>query len=195
MNAADPKGLWSAEAHEFLMRSALSDLLSEKELKTVIASSVWLDYVTQGNGSSYKHSMRSMGEGQNAALVKRDKFIKGRLGTARWYSKSKKFRNYSLKMFGEAIHPLMDSTSPAHVTKTELPKGWNIFKFWKHGKREGESENLEDLTPEVIEKSNTLIRNAFKEVFGNAGTKGIMKTQPCIASHIRTGNGSICKSN
>ena len=60
---------------------------------------------------------------------------------------------------GEALHPIMDSTTPMH-------QGWQVWNPYstqgvKHGNAHGSKEGVKDLTPELLHKNIDLIHKAL----------------------------------
>ena len=110
----DPTGLWSAAAHDYIIDVSLLGVASKNDISTIKAASRAFDATTQGVEQAHMHSMTPPGFTPAKAIAKRDRFIEAKLIEARDFEQAGD-RTAALRAFGEAIHPIMDSSSPLHV--------------------------------------------------------------------------------
>ena len=107
-NFIDPDGEWPTRIHNRILREAFAGILTVRQIAVLQAASKFVDR-DQSAGGSFKHAMRSS-ESIGDAKQKMGEFIE---------TKKKEFvmKNGDEALFslGEALHPVMDSTSPAHV--------------------------------------------------------------------------------
>ena len=67
---------------------------------------------------------------------------------------------------GEALHPIMDSSSPMHTDSSGNPKEWNPWNPWGHSPNDSiGSERKQDITPAVYTDQDKRIKDAFDKVF------------------------------
>ena len=174
INFVDTNGLWSPGAHDLILDMTFGILESIGRIPTgttaaLQASSRKLDESNQGTQYAHIHSMRQVGESQAKAIAKRDAFIAQKLSCAR------KLRLLgdklgSLENLGEALHALMDSTSPLHVNPTTgevYPyKADDPFTYYNHSPNDyygGETVN--EVTSRILEVNSTLLFQAYSQVF------------------------------
>jgi hypothetical protein len=158
--------LWSPEAHDRLIDAAFPDL--DPKLRDAIKEgSRFLDLSTQ-LGDPSLHAMRDAGETPEAARTRACAFIGDRIKKYRgtkdvpveW------IRRGAYEMLGAALHPVMDSTSPAH-------QGWQVWELhvadlWTpdapihfHGNNAKTQEDVNHLTPALIALTVKRIRAAL----------------------------------
>src|SRR5690606_41346498 len=78
------------------------------------------------------HSMAQTGQSPADARAARDSFVGNTMVAARAAADSGD-REGALKKFGEAMHPVMDSSSPMHTDANGNPKVWSgIGDAWGH---------------------------------------------------------------
>lgn len=129
------------------------------------AASRSFDKGTQGSDESYKHSMRRKDETPAAAIAARDKFVSERLNLAHkmWLGCH---REWALWFLGEAMHPVMDSSSPMHTDSKGNPKIWN--PLWPFGHSPNEhigSETWKQLTAAIYNSQDKLLMDMYRQVF------------------------------
>src|SRR6185503_8386557 len=96
----------------------------------------------------------------------RDQFINDTLERAR-NLQCQGDRTRALYFFGQAIHPIMDFSSPEHTDENGNPMLWNLSKFWGHGWTESplfSNEETGDLTEEIFRSQEKLIRDAYQSL-------------------------------
>lgn len=160
VNATDPLGLWSKEAHEAIIRAAFPSLPKQ-----------YLDQVMQGSadvdapanqipfiGDSYQHAMRDKGQSVENAKSKYCQFIQANFREFQLFkdNPNPKIRNRAYRRLGRALHPLMDSTSPAHAGFQE----WHLEDFLSHGGSSYSNEDLNTLPaylPATLNRINSLM--------------------------------------
>jgi hypothetical protein len=127
LNARDPAGLWSTKAHNQMVWNAFKDCkgVSKDDIYQMQLGSEWLDENTQGSEGSYMHSMSdgNGSEGPNLAKYERDRFVQQQMSNAQTVLNAGG-RSQAMFIFGVAMHPLMDMTSPAHTDAQGNPIPW-----------------------------------------------------------------------
>lgn len=175
-NASDPSGLWSTAAHDQMIWNALHPCgVSNADIWQIQQGSRWLDSNTQGSEWSYVHSMRDGNAGQGPAVAQqlRDQFIASQMHDAQEVLNAGG-RDQAMFIFGVAMHPVMDMTSPAHTDPQGNPIPWCGFAPWscsnlsQHGDSPWSIEDLNHLDshPETQELENFLIRNWYQTLTG-----------------------------
>jgi RHS repeat-associated protein len=121
---------WSPDGHDQMILNALGPCgVGRDVISKIQEASREFDKRTQAPGLSFMHSMRNgeqinpdgtKGQSAEEALEYRNMFIAGTLGAAQhaWNGGQ---TNNALDLFGQAIHPVMDSTSPYHTTNDGDP--------------------------------------------------------------------------
>ncbi|MCF8355202.1 MAG: RHS repeat-associated core domain-containing protein [Melioribacteraceae bacterium] len=163
INRYDPDGMWSEEVHNRLLEKAFKNILTSRQIKILQKASYDVDQ-DQSIYGSYKHSMRYFGQTvvnaeQMSEKFKRDKmqeFISNPDGDEALYA------------LGEAMHTIMDKTSPAH-------QGFQVWNGLKDFNSKYNpylmalallhvySERSSTLTPEIEEKTIELLRKYYEE--------------------------------
>jgi RHS repeat-associated protein len=164
LSFADPLGLWSTPAHNAIIQTAFPDLWV-LNIEAIEDGSASVDALfNQGSSTAYQHAMRA--PTQNPAEAKRlmCKFIKDNLQEYKRLMNSHDGRDEWLayQALGRALHPIMDSTSPAHI-------GWQVWdnpildpaEILQHGSLPSSIEDMKDLTPELMRENIQLIKNAM----------------------------------
>jgi uncharacterized protein RhaS with RHS repeats len=164
----DPDGRWSPQAHDKLLYNALVlKGLSTADIKKVQQSSRDFDTRTQAPEDSNKHSMAKEGQSGADALKGRDKFIGETMVAARKANETGD-RDKALKLFGEAMHPVMDSASPMHTTEDGKPREWTGMDTNAVGHSPTDwlgNETSSDITSDVTKSQNARIGAAYDWVF------------------------------
>jgi len=160
ITAIDPYGLWSAGAHHAIYDQAFPGL-DPRYLDAIKSGSDWVDYLYQFNGGSYRHAMSAPGQSPEEAKKATCKYIRENMAQFRHLQNATKLstRIAGYKALGAALHAITDSTSPAH-------DGWQPWNLWSnqwewHGDSGPSLESLDALTPELLQKSLDLVRDAM----------------------------------
>ena len=139
MNGMDPIGLWSTGAHNYFIDKVFSG--QADPIKDIIKEgSAYSDKMKfQGADYAFMHAMSSEKMDASASKLKMCAYIKEKMEEAN-DAKNKGSGNYWF-LLGMALHPVMDSTSPAH----EGYQSWGgIFKDGnKHGEMPGTLEGID----------------------------------------------------
>lgn len=164
---SDPLGLWSPDAHNDLINGAFPGL-SPNLLAKIRDGSAAVDALTNQFGDgSFTHGMRAPGQSIEDARRKACKFIRDNLAlyNALKNSPASKNRLSAYYALGQALHPVMDSTSPQH-------RGWQVWaphpgdvwnkqsQPWRHG--DNSPEDLAHLTPELKQLTIERMLDAVK---------------------------------
>lgn len=156
--------------------------MSNHDIWEIQKGSRWVDRLENQNPEmAYTHSMSNGKAGQSAedAIAQRDEFKKNALAMAQ--SEHKNGQEYgatdaAMEQFGVAMHPVMDSLSPAHVDDQGKPRPWggsqsngseHSLSVPFFGDRGG-IEKVSDLNnhPERQDSANKLIRAAYETMTG-----------------------------
>jgi hypothetical protein len=163
VNRIDSNGLWSPLAHDTFIEHALGRI-APNDVLAIQLGSRYLDETTQGTRFAHMHSLLRPGQDPSELIKERDKFIKDKLRQARCYAKEGD-RARALYALGEALHPLMDSISPAHIG----PREWNPlnpFRLWGHSPFEGIGmETAADILESDYQTMDSMIFDAYLSVF------------------------------
>ncbi len=125
VNSRDPFGLWPTWAHNRIIQEVFGSSLSAGDISAMQAGSKYADRAaTQGNGSTFVHSMLAPNESAAEMQKDRSAYISGKLRSARALLAADD-RTGAMFAFGEAIHPLMDATSPYHTDANGKPRTWD----------------------------------------------------------------------
>ena len=151
----DPYGLWSTEAHNAILQHAFGGL-DPQLLQYIEEGSASVDGIANQFGdSSYMHAMRAPGQTATDAKAKACRFIKDHLAIYNRYKSDPfpRMQQYAFQALGEAMHPVMDSTSPVH-------SGWQVWdplhnpsQIFQHGDMLGSGEMLGDLTDSLLQQT------------------------------------------
>lgn len=104
----DPDGRWSTEIHNKILTSAFKGLLSSHQIQILQAASAYVDR-DQSRESAFKHAMRSPFQSAEEAEKLMNQFLNEKVNEF-----IAKDGDEALSAIGEALHAIMDSTSPAH---------------------------------------------------------------------------------
>jgi hypothetical protein len=147
---------------------ALGTTLKKQYLKIVQKGSREFDEQTQAPALSHLHSMRQKGEEAAVALQKRDKFVEATLKNARSLARRGQCEA-ALKLLGEALHPLMDASSPPHRDADGNPAVWdtkNLKEVARHSPTEASGEETaRHLTQEILKAQRDIVQSAYNYVF------------------------------
>jgi hypothetical protein len=104
--------------------------------------------------------MRKPGESAAAAKGRMCKFVNGRLNDFRRFSGSQNplGQLFAYQMLGQAMHPIMDSTSPAHKGFQE----WHVSDSLSHGNFSLSIESEDHLTPMALDETVQLMNSVMK---------------------------------
>jgi RHS repeat-associated protein len=113
LGRVDPLGLWATSAHNYFIDKAFSDL--DPAIRDIIKDgSAYADSMKfQDDAHSYMHAMSSDSLNPAAAKSAMCKYIKDYMDKAE-DAKNNNDAHYWFYL-GMALHPVMDSTSPAHA--------------------------------------------------------------------------------
>lgn len=158
INKIDPTGLWNPGIHEQIINYAFSDRFTTKGLRSIREGSEYAD-TFQGIEDSYIHAMRAGWSSTNVQSVEDARklmqvFINVHLFVYEYFRSygSSSYREFALFNLGMAMHPIMDSTSPAHEN----------FAIW-YGRKidwaEHYAKEPDSISSEQKERTSTLMHN------------------------------------
>ncbi len=154
----DRLGLWSTSVHHFMIGDYFRGL-DPILMRSIKNGSGDVDSVfNQFGDTNFMHSMRRPNESVEDAKRRTCEFIKGRMKLYSMYLDIPSMQSMAYFYLGQALHPIMDSTSPVH-------RGWQIWDpahDWViHGEGHGSQEGLSSLKPEHILETRNLIAKAM----------------------------------
>jgi RHS repeat-associated protein len=158
----DPLGLWSTEAHNKILRSYFPNL-SPELLQYIKDGSQKVDRYYQTPEYAYMHSMRAPGQSREDAARKACDFIRQNLQIYQSLKDSGIAMNKRIayKALGEALHTVMDSTSPSHRGfQIWDPAGDPQGSFKRHGNNSPEDED--HLTDALLRETLNAIDNTLR---------------------------------
>ncbi len=166
----DPDGRWSASAHDKLIKTAYQDRLNAKEIKIIQQSSRDFDKKTQDPSQSHMHAMAQDGQATKAAVSAQEKFVGETMISARGAADAGN-RVEALTLLGEAIHPVMDSSSSQHTNTDGSPKEWKgVAGSFLEGQRHSPTDSIggettKQLTPEIERSQSGKLNGAYDWIF------------------------------
>src|SRR5690606_5679458 len=162
----DPDGRHSAKAHDKLIENAFKDRLPESDVSKIQQSSRDFDKRTQGADESHMHSMAREGQSTADATAMIRKFVGETMVEARDAADSGD-RDTALKLFGEAMHPVMDSSSAMHTDSNGNTREWRGLRdAWGHSPTDRiGKETSRHLTPEIMDSQSKRMNSAYDWVF------------------------------
>jgi RHS repeat-associated protein len=172
LNATDPTGLWSPAAHDAILQFAFGGRLSVTDIRILQQSSRVFDSNTQGFGPDMAplHSMRADGQSAAQAIAARDAFINQTISQAQQLNQAGN-RGGALTALGQALHPIMDASSPLHTTPDGQPQLWTrgamLVPPWHSPNELIGSETARSLTPAILDQQRGALSSAYDSVFGN----------------------------
>ena len=163
----DPLGLWSTGGHNTIINDEFRNFTPD-QIAAIQEGSARVDAMSNQLGdTAYLHAMRSLGESVEHAKQRACEFIKKKMDVynALKISPNPRVRRIAYQALGEAIHPVMDSTSPTHA-------GWQVWdplhhpgQIDEHGDMPGSMETEDALTPAILARNRGLINQVLD---GNA---------------------------
>lgn len=162
---------WSPGAHDALLGHALGDRATLNTIEVLRAASKAFDERTQTTADSHKHSMRKkingVLESVNDAITARDNFISETIAAARAAAVANDLQT-ALRLLGEALHPVMDYSSPMHTDGAGNPRIWRgiVRDGWGHSPNDTVgNERTQDITQAVYDLEDPIILSYFVAVF------------------------------
>jgi RHS repeat-associated protein len=157
----DVTGHWGKRAHDAMITHALRGRAPTSHILAIQKASHAFDKRTLSEKDLPMHSMRGPRQSAEDAIQKRNEFVETRMGDARGLAQQGDIKG-ALTALGEALHPLMDLTSPKHAEQDGTPKEFSGMLDWgKHVV----GEDVSDLTPEVLKLEDQVIQAAYDYVF------------------------------
>ncbi len=181
----DPNGKWVTSIHNAILAGAFRMGLSDAQLATLQEGSFSVDFSLAAQmlpSRAPEHAMQSLRDTPEEAKAKTDVFVfEHELRAADAGIAAGHIDNSALREMGKALHPIMDSTSPAHADSifygipshpTLGPLGLMIDAIltWEHRTRDGR------ITLEQYHKTIDRIREEYLKTFG---TEQFFKATHC----------------
>lgn len=171
----DPFGLWDTYTHHALIWNALRGCASDADIWQLQQESDFVDSILfQGPDSAYMHAMKASGQSAQSAIQDTNDWIQQNLSAAsqmyQQYGDTASASNATSTWttpFGDALHTIMDSTSPAH-RRNGMPLSWPTYpNALQHGNEKDTIEDWNHMTPELMQQNINMIRQAYQQVTGN----------------------------
>ncbi len=158
---------WSPGAHDSILNHALTGKARSNIIDKLKGYNRTFDSHTQSASDSHMHSMRESSKSVEEAISARDDFINLRINAARAAALYGDLEG-ALDLLAQALHPVMDYSSPMHTDLNGTPKIWRgiIRDGWGHSPNDlhGNERNV-DITSWVFDLEDPLIQGMFVEVF------------------------------
>ncbi|MCL4476728.1 MAG: hypothetical protein M1508_10960 [Nitrospirae bacterium] len=162
----DPNGKWPEEVHNKIINEAFQGSwkmrLPDKALRMFREASRYVDQF-QSPEYSFMHGMRSLGQSVEEATKLMNDFIRKKVADyKRLMAEGKQDDAYFA--LGMAMHPLMDSTSPAHEGMQEwsgLGSPSKLLEAREHALRE--SKDVFNSNPAYMRRSVEWLRRFYNE--------------------------------
>jgi RHS repeat-associated protein len=169
VDRSDPLGLWSPDAHDFMLEHAYENSLSQHDIAVMQRESRELDKKTGIPArDAYIHAMRRAGEAPDHARAMTNRFIGEQIAAAK-QAAAHHDREAALRHLADAAHAKMDSSSPAHTKPNGEPRLWgieNAVNFPKHSFDDTYgNERTRDITPAILDRSDRDLRALYRKVF------------------------------
>ena len=158
---------WSPGAHDALLGHALGGRATPNAIDVLRAASRAFDRRTQSTAESHLHSMRRKDQTVADAVTARDNFITTTIAQARTAAEANDVPT-ALRLLGEALHPVMDYSSPMHTDGNGEPRMWRglVRDGWGHSPNDTVgNERTQDITQAVFDLEDPIIRSYFVAVF------------------------------
>lgn len=154
----DPMGLWSTRAHNYFLRQMFPgiDPVMLSALEAGSAAADGMKY--QDAGHVYMHAMSSDNVSPAESRTRMCQFIKDKRALYQTYAQHGLPYSAFFEM-GMALHPVMDSTSPAH-------RGFQPWRYRDAGNHGGNQPGLPsmedvDTAPKYLDETLQLMQKVF----------------------------------
>lgn len=160
----DPFGLWDTYTHSALYWNALRACMDKKDIWLIQKFSLMLDENTQMPWMAFVHSMKAPWQSDAEGLQAIANWTNTTISTATTAYQAGD--SSWLTFFGEALHTITDSSSPAHMQNGK-PIGWPTYpNALQHGNEKNSIETWANMTPELMQQNINMIRKAYEQVTG-----------------------------
>ena len=154
----DPFGLWSKAVHDQIINTRFGGGLPAEAVALIREGSADVDALKNQmpwSGRDHEHAMRAPGQSPDDAKRLTCEFIRRNMADFRRMQNTSNWRE-AYRSLGRAIHPIMDSTSPAH-------RGWQEWNMWKDWRHHGSFEKSREdwISPDDLAKTLDLINKAL----------------------------------
>ena len=179
INGSDPSGLWNTYTHHALLWNALRPCgVSNSDIWQLQEESDFQDapeFGGQDPANAFMHSMASPGQSTQEALNAINGYITQNLNLAtelyQLFGDTGSASNPTdswLTPFGDALHTITDSTSPAHM-QNGVPIVWpTLSNAGKHGDLPGSIETWANMNPALMQQNIAMIQAAYMKVTGKS---------------------------
>jgi hypothetical protein len=159
----DPFGLWSTAAHNAIIREYGKQMGFPLDvIQAMEKGSYDADHGDgyQDAAHSFMHAMSSSSLTKAQACKKLNTFVADNVAIANSLA-AEGNSLVSAWDLGFGLHAIMDSTSPVHAGF----QPWRWWDFWKHGPFPTSQEDVNSLTPQLLQQTVEAMKNAV-----NGGT-------------------------
>jgi hypothetical protein len=167
----DDNGKWPTAIHDQIIDNAFPNLSPSQRqiLKNISADQYSILGGGQANSGAFEHAMRSPDQTVDQAETEYNNFVSSSETEAQnaqlqfWMAdpdnKLDNLSEGSLEAFGQALHAVVDSTSPSHAGFQEW--NWtNPFAVYQH------IQNEKTISPRQMQNAVNAARNAFNNTYG-----------------------------
>src|SRR6266571_5679293 len=161
----DPNGQWSTDAHNYFIDQAFNQMPDRIKTYMKEGSRAADALYNQGHGSDHVHSMWPENGSQEQMVQLRSEYIRERLSEFnKFMTKANEYRERGVtgvaenfeamawRAYGEALHPIMDSTSPVHN------QVWRYGDRHRHGDYE-QSQETRAIAPQYRDETVRRMQN------------------------------------
>jgi len=166
-------GLWDTYTHHALIWNALRGCgASNNDIWLIQQESDFVD-LDQFPDDAYMHAMKAPWESSQSAIQETANWIQNNLTSA-----AQMYQQYGdtigmgnptdswTTAFGDAVHAMTDSTSPAHRANG-IPISWPIYpNAFQHGDERNTVEDWNHMTPQLMQQNIDMIQQAYEQVTG-----------------------------
>lgn len=174
LRLTDDNGKWPADIHNQIIDNSFPNLTAAQRqiLKNISAQQDSILMGGQGNSMSFEHAMRGPAQTVAQAQAKYEDFVSGMEDSAQkaqwtfWLKdpleNGESLSDEALARFAEALHAVLDSTSPAHAGFQK----WD----WRNPSLIIAHHNAEKtINPQQMLNAINAAQNSFNLTFGNFG--------------------------
>lgn len=166
LSRRDKNGLWSTAGHDNFISNMFPGM-DAKYLDAMKAGSAKADSALDGYQlpiNSFMHAMTSSSVGTLDSNTRMCGFIKAKMGEYQMYMKAG-MQKEAFYQLGMALHPVMDSTSPAH----QGYQYWSMSHIFQHGIWPSSLENKRDITPAILQNTLKKMNDVFRGDYSSCG--------------------------
>ena len=157
VTSADPYGLWSTNAHNAIIQEYGKEMGLPPNIIQAMEQGLYDADHGDGNQDaehSFMHAMSSSALSKAQACKMLNAFVADAVKTANALASIDPLE--AAWDLGFGLHAIMDSTSPVHSGFQK----WNLSDAWKHGPFPTSKEDVDSLTPALLQQTINLMNSA-----------------------------------